>query len=456
MRLDALIQKYNTAGPRYTSYPTAVQFADSFDCQRCVADITQQQLASRPLSLYLHIPFCAKICYYCGCNKVITPTRERASWYLTHLNREIEQHSSHIDHNRPVEQLHFGGGTPTYISSDEIGKLMDLLRSSFNMPGGEDSDYSIEIDPRECSAEKLQSLREFGFNRISLGVQDLNPQVQAAVNRIQPFEQIEALIKQARALAFKSINVDLIYGLPLQNANSFSATLDKVVSLSPDRLSIFNYAHLPARFKAQRLINDGDLPSAQEKLKILTTTIEQLRLADYRHIGMDHFAKADDELAIAQDAGLLHRNFQGYSSHKNCDLLSFGASAISQIGDYIYQNHAGLKEYQHAIAIGQSPINRGLVLKEDDRLRAEVIMQLICHFSLDKKIIEQNYGIRFDQHFSRELTNLTSFEEDGLVVLSPGAIEVTDLGRFLIRNICMQFDAYLPLQLKTQAYSKVI
>ncbi len=456
MRLEQLIQKYNTAGPRYTSYPTAMQFSEDFKQERCLHNISQQQDPEAPLSLYLHIPFCAKICYYCACNKVITQNHERSSRYLEHLHKEIEEHSKHIDIRRPVRQIHFGGGTPTFISEEELGELMAHLRQKFNLVEDEESDFSIEIDPRECSLDKLRTLRALGFTRISLGVQDLNPEVQAAVNRVQAIETIEALLDEARALGFRSINIDLIYGLPLQTADSFARTVEKIIELSPDRLSIFNYAHLPGRFKAQRLIKDSDLPSSSEKLKISTQCIEQLKNGGYRHIGMDHFAKPEDSLSKAQDLGKLHRNFQGYSSHENCDLLSFGASAISQIGPYIYQNHTGIKEYQEAIAEQQTPIHRGLSIDADDHLRAAVIMQLICQFTLDKGQFEDAFDIRFDRYFAEEMHALKEFVRDGLLKLTPTHIRATPTGRFLIRNICMQFDAYVSHEQRTQAFSRII
>jgi len=433
-----------------------MQFSESFNRDSCLQDIAQQQHPDEPLSLYLHIPFCAKICYYCGCNKVITRNRERSSRYLEQLHREIDQHSSHIDSRRPVQQIHFGGGTPTFISTEELEALMVHLRRNFNLAEGPDSDFSIEIDPRECSLEKLRALRALGFTRISLGIQDLNPEVQAAVNRVQSIEIIEDLIREARVLAFKSINIDLIYGLPLQTTENFSLTVNKIIELSPDRLSVFNYAHLPARFRAQRLIHDKDLPSAEEKLKIFSQCTEQLKLGAYRHIGMDHFAKPDDELSKAQDDGKLHRNFQGYSSHKSCDLLSFGASSISQIGQYIYQNHTGLKDYQQVITANQSPIYRGLKIDDDDRLRAAVITQLICQFTLDKHQIESHFGINFDCYFEAELVALAEYEKDGLLTLSSNNIDVSSSGRILIRTICMQFDAYISYQNKQQAFSRIV
>lgn len=450
-----LIRKYDYPGPRYTSYPTAVQFSDTFDIKNCLSELSQT-LSNNPLSLYVHIPFCAKLCYYCGCNKIITNRKDGAAEYLTRLHKEIEQQSQYVDNQRIIQQMHWGGGTPTFLGDDQIHRLMAKLKSIFKFKDDDSGDYAIEIDPRECSMEKLRLLRDEGFNRISLGVQDFNPAVQQAVNRVQSFDLVKKLVRNARNMAFKSINMDLIYGLPLQTLASFESTLEQVIELSPDRLSIFNYAHLPERFKAQRLIKTGDLPDASEKLAIQEQTIKTLTDKGYVHIGMDHFAKPDDPLTQAQQEGMLHRNFQGYSTHKDCDLLAFGVSAISQIGPYIFQNTPGLKQYKALLDAGETPVIRGIKLTSDDAIRRQAIMQLICHFKLDKREIETRFGLIFDQYFSRELNQLENFATDGLVMLSPGQIKVTDKGRTLIRSICMLFDAYLGERNEAQRYSRII
>ncbi len=449
-----LITKYDYPGPRYTSYPTAPQLSGNFDMEGVFSEISGSR--TKPLSLYVHIPFCAKLCYYCGCNKIITNKKYKSSAYLARLIKEIEQQSHYFPRDRSVEQMHWGGGTPTYLENDEIRQLMVTLRSSFNFSDSRSGDFAIEIDPRECSTEKLGVLRDEGFNRISLGIQDFAPDVQKAVNRVQPYSLVAKLVQDARQLAFRSINMDLIYGLPFQTPKSFDATLKSVIDLSPDRLSIFNYAHLPERFKSQRMIKTADLPDTSMKLAILEQTIETLTSNGYVHIGMDHFAKPEDSLSLAQKAGMLHRNFQGYSTHKDCDLLAFGVSAISQAGNCIYQNTPKLSQYNACLDAGESPVIRGIKLSTDDIIRRQVIMQLICHFKLEKRQIETIHGIRFDPYFAGEMEQLETFASDGLVTLSPAGIKVTETGRFLIRNICMVFDAYLKEESNTGRFSRII
>lgn len=452
---EDMLKKYTKSGPRYTSYPTAVQFHDGFgeaDYQRWVAQSNQQ---GGPLSLYFHIPFCDTVCFYCGCNKVVTKDRTKSSPYLQRVHRELELQSALFNSDRIVEQLHWGGGTPTFISHDEMRGLMAKTRECFNLLGDDKGEFSIEIDPREVKLDTIALLRELGFNRMSLGVQDMDDRVQKAVNRIQPIEQVLSVLDAARREGFKSISFDLIYGLPFQSVESFSRTLDRVIEIDPDRLSVFNYAHLPQLFKPQRRINEHELPVPQVKLEILQLTIEKLTAAGYVYVGMDHFAKPNDELAVAQREGTLYRNFQGYSTHADCDLIGIGSTSIGQVGDCYAQNHKELESYYSAIDAGHLATCRGLELNDEDKLRREVITQLICHFDLEKAAIDSAYGIAFNHHFAAELEALQGFVADGLVTLSPERIVVEPKGKLLIRNICMVFDNYLT-QSKQQNFSKVI
>ncbi|AWA38866.1 oxygen-independent coproporphyrinogen III oxidase [Pseudomonas sp. 22105] len=450
-----LIRRYDLAGPRYTSYPTAVQFhsqVGTFDLFHALRD---SRKALRPLSLYVHVPFCANICYYCACNKVITKDRGRALPYLQRLEQEIQLIACHLDPAQKVEQLHFGGGTPTFLSHDELRQLMAHLRKHFNLLDDDSGDYGIEIDPREADWSTMGLLRELGFNRVSIGLQDLDPAVQRAINRLQSLEETRAVIDAARTLQFRSINIDLIYGLPKQTPDNFARTVEEVISLQPDRLSVFNYAHLPERFMPQRRINGNELPSPAQKLEMLQRTIEQLTAAGYRYIGMDHFALPDDELAIAQEESTLQRNFQGYTTHGHCDLIGLGVSAISQIGDLYCQNSSDLNHYQNTLAGAQLATSRGLVCNADDRLRRAVIQQLICNFSLDFAEIERSFNIDFQGYFGGLWPQLQSMAQDGLIELDRERITVLPAGRLLVRSVCMVFDAYLEQQ-NRQRFSRVI
>jgi len=451
----ALIRKYDKSGPRYTSYPTAVQFHEGFG----EAEYREQAVASnasgRPLSLYFHIPFCDTVCFYCACNKIITKNRRHAAPYLDHLHREIALQGALFDRNRPVTQLHWGGGTPTFISAEQMRELMRVTGEYFRLLDDDSGEYSIEVDPRETDDHTIALLRELGFNRLSLGVQDFDPEVQKAVNRIQSREITLKTMDAARREGFKSISVDLIYGLPLQNVASFARTVDEIVAQSPDRISVFNYAHLPDLFKTQRQIDASALPPPAVKLEILKTVIEQLTRAGYVYIGMDHFAKPDDELARAQQAGTLYRNFQGYSTHADCDLIGLGATSIGMVGDSYSQNLKGLEEYYARIAEDRLAVFRGVRLDADDRLRRAVITDLICHFTLDFAAVERRFGIHFGDYFAPELAELADMQADGLLALSETGIQVLPPGRLLIRNICMAFDRYLREQ-KQQRFSKVI
>jgi oxygen-independent coproporphyrinogen-3 oxidase len=453
-----LIRRYDKAGPRYTSYPTAVQFHDGFgETQyREMARNSNEHPVAQPLSLYFHIPFCATVCYYCACNKIITKNRSRAIPYLEHLYQEIALQGSLFDNNRKVEQLHWGGGTPTFINHEQMRELMQVTGEHFNLRDDDLGEYSIEVDPREADADTIALLREIGFNRLSMGVQDFDPGVQKAVNRNQSEEQTVAVLQAARQQGFKSVSMDLIYGLPLQGVDSFSRTLDKVIAAAPDRLSVFNYAHLPALFKTQKQINEAELPPPAEKLAILQNTFEQLGDAGYIYIGMDHFARPDDELAQAQRNRTLYRNFQGYSTHADCDLVAMGSTSISKVGQSYSQNEKDLEDYYSRIDSGELPVFRGVELDADDILRREVIMQLMCHFSLDIKALEQEQGIRFAQYFRAELEDLQRMEDDGLLVQGGNRIEILPAGRLLVRNICMVFDRYLRETDGTRRFSRVI
>ena len=435
-----LINRYDRPGPRYTSYPTAVEFHNEFT----IRDLLKAESHSKALSLYFHIPFCDTVCFYCACNKIATKDRSKVEPYLKALEQEMLMQANLLDWQRPVEQLHWGGGTPTFLSDEQMVWLMSRTKSLFNMLDNDEGQYSIEIDPREVSPTTLRTLREIGFNRLSLGLQDLDERVQVAVNRVQSAELTFGVMQQARELGFKSVSLDLIYGLPHQSWMSFEKTLDEVIEARPDRLSVFNYAHMPTRFKPQRRINEADLPSAADKLEIMHKAGEKLQAAGYVFIGMDHFALPGDELALAQEEGHLHRNFQGYTTHAHCDLLAFGVSSIGNVGNTFSQNVKTLDEYYAAIEKNTLPIERGLVLNRDDVIRQDVITQLICQFALNFNQIDQAWRIQSSDYFAHELIALEQMQKDGLLVLSEDGLQVTQPGRLLIRNICMVFDRYLP------------
>jgi oxygen-independent coproporphyrinogen III oxidase len=450
-----LINRYDKAGPRYTSYPTALELHEGFTDAHYRQHILKSNAVGGPLSLYFHIPFCDTVCFYCACNKIVTKNRKHAEPYLTNLYKEIEMQGRLFDASRVVNQLHWGGGTPTFLSAEQMQALMRVTRQHFSLKDDDTGEYSIEVDPRETNSDTIKQLRELGFNRISLGLQDFDPAVQIAVNRIQTEEQTFKVLEDARAEGFRSTNIDLIYGLPLQTVDSFANTLDKVLLVSPDRFSVFNYAHMPTRFKTQRQINDADLPSAEVKLDILQMVGQKLSAAGYVYIGMDHFAKPDDELAIAQRQGKLYRNFQGYSTHSDCDLIGFGITSIGRVGDAYSQNVKELDDYERLISQQKLPVYKGVELDEDDKLRSAVITQLICHFELDFSAIEQAYAIRFAAYFAKEIELLKPMQVDGLISLSDKDIHVRPAGRLLIRNVCMVFDKYLA-QKHQQQFSKVI
>lgn len=446
-----LIQKYNQSGPRYTSYPTALEFNESYQDEDFKA--AAARYPNKPLSLYVHIPFCHKLCYFCACNKIITRHQHKVDIYLDYLEKEIKYRSA-LFKQRKVTQIHWGGGTPTYLNEEQSLRLMAMLRKHFDV--SDEAEISIEMDPREIELDMLDHLRAIGFNRISMGIQDFNKEVQKLVNREQDEEFIFALMKRAKELGFTSTNIDLIYGLPKQTVESFLFTLQKVIELNPDRMSVFNYAHLPSRFAAQIKIKSEMLPAPEIKLEILQKTIETLGQAGYKFIGMDHFAKPNDELAIAQDNGVLHRNFQGYTTQEDADLLGMGVSAISLLGDSYAQNHKELKQYYAEVEMRGIALHKGLTMTKDDCLRRDVIKALICNFKLDYVTFEQQYNIEFKRYFAEDLDLLAPLAQDGLLAITDTGLTVSPQGRLLIRNICMCFDIYSRQQARRQQFSRII
>jgi oxygen-independent coproporphyrinogen III oxidase len=450
-----LLRRFDVAGPRYTSYPTADRFVEAFDGATYQNWLEKRSLGGMPkaLSLYVHLPFCESICYYCACNKVVTRDKTRAAKYLRYVEREIVMQSGFIG-ARDVVQMHWGGGTPTFLSDEQLEQLMTTVRRHFRLDAR--GEYSIEIDPRRLRERTLALLRELGFNRISIGVQDFDPNVQVAVHRIQSEEQTRSAIAEARRLEFGSINIDLIYGLPRQHPAGFDRTLDKVLECAPDRIALYNYAHLPAVFKPQRRIRTEELPSTDTRLQLLALAIRRLTQGGYVYIGMDHFARPDNELAAAQREGRLHRNFQGYSSHAQSDLLGFGISAIGQLASTYSQNVKALDEYYERLERGVLPIARGIELTADDLVRRAVIQNLMCHFELPLQSFETVHSIEFEEYFRQELLELQPFVDAGLLCRDPRSLTVSQLGRFFIRNICMVFDRYLRERREQVRYSKAV
>ncbi len=435
-----LINKYNRSGPRYTSYPTANNFSElSLEEYKRQSVMSNQRRTT--ISLYCHIPFCDTVCYYCGCNKVVTKDKSRAEPYIEALFKEIDMQSSLFDKDRLVEQMHFGGGTPTFLSGEQIIRISNKLQQSFNF--STEGEYSIEIDPRGIDESLIESLAIARFNRISLGVQDFDLEVQKAINRVQSFEQTKAVIGMSRENGFKSISIDLIYGLPRQSKDTFKETLKSVKELLPDRISLFNYAHLPQLFKPQRRIDIEELPSPSEKLDIFQYSLEYLIEIGYTYIGMDHFALPEDPLAIAQSKGNLYRNFQGYSTHSECDIVGLGLSSIGQVADSFSQNEKSLDKYYQALESGQLPIVKGLIINQDDKIRRDLIMELICHFEVNISSLEKRYSIKFANYFASSLEKLSEMQNDGLIEMKNDTLKVLDKGRILVRNICMIFDNYL-------------
>ncbi len=440
-----LLRRHDRPGPRYTSYPTAPQFSTSFGEQalREVALASNGDPIPRRLSLYVHVPFCASPCFYCGCNRIITRDTARGEAYLARLYREIALMAELFDRDREVIQLHFGGGTPNFLSPAQLREVVDTLRSHFRFSDSANRDISIELDPRFVSPEDIAALAATGFNRASFGVQDFDPEVQVAVNRVQSVEETRSVVDACRANGFRSVNIDLIYGLPKQTREGFARTLDIVADMRPDRVAVYGYAHLPELFKPQKQITTADLPDAETRLALLQLAIERLTTAGYAYIGMDHFALPDDELALAQARGGLHRNFMGYTTHADSDLVGLGVSAISHIGDSFSQNPRDLPSWQAALDDGRLPVFRGMRLDADDQLRADLIQQLMCQGEIPVAALERRYGIEFAEYFADALAKLRPLVADGLVQVDNGRIAVTSRGRLLLRNIAMCFDRYL-------------
>lgn len=455
---QALVERYNLSGPRYTSYPTAVQFHEGFDhvAYKQFVAASNAELIPRPLSVYMHLPFCTSLCYYCGCTKKITRHPEHGKAYLRGLYREIEMQGALFDRDREVIQLHLGGGTPTFFDDEQLAALMEKLGQHFSLVKDGDREYAIELDPRTVDPGRLDSLQDMGFNRVSLGIQDFDPDVQKAVNRIQGVEETLQLIRHAQERGFDSVSVDLIYGLPLQTPEKFARTLDLVIAARPNRLAVYNYAHLPNLFRAQRMIREDQVPDPATRLALMKQTIETLTGAGYNYIGMDHFALPEDELSLAQEAGTLQRNFQGYSTNAECDLVGLGASAISKIGDCYAQNLKMIPDWQSAVMAGDLPIWRGIALSTEDRLRRSIISMIMCQGELHFPDYEHRYGIDFEQHFAKELTAVEGLAADGLLELDDDGFVVTPAGRLLLRNIAMVFDEHLGSGTEKPQFSRVI
>jgi oxygen-independent coproporphyrinogen-3 oxidase len=453
---QGLIRKYDVSGPRYTSYPTADRFVEAFGASDCRHWLEKRNIGgiNKPLSVYVHLPFCDTICYYCACNKIITRDHGRSAKYIRYLDRELSLIGGLVDGDRRICQLHFGGGTPTFLSREEMRTLVESINRQFLREEG--CECSIEVDPRKVEPGTMAFLAELGFNRVSMGVQDFDPAVQQAVHRIQSVETTRRVIDEARANRFLSVNLDLIYGLPKQNLETFDRTLDTVLDISPDRVALYNYAHLPTVFMPQRRIAESELPSADAKLQIMTLAIGRLTAAGYVYVGMDHFAKPDDELAVAQRQGRLQRNFQGYSTYPESDMLSFGISAIGRVGPTYYQNVKTLDEYYNRLDAGELPVWRGIELTADDLVRRAVIQALTCHFRVSIESIELSYLIEFRRFFAEEMKELERFAAEGLVEIQPEWIVVTPRGRLLVRVLCMAFDRYLRERRERARYSKVI
>lgn len=453
-----LLRRYDVAGPRYTSYPTADRFVEAFGESDYLQALEQRRegvaVKAYPLSLYIHIPFCEALCYYCACNKIITKHHERGAEYLRYLEREVALNVAHLGAGQTVSQLHLGGGSPTFLSDDELRSLMAMLRRNFDFaPGGE---YSIEVDPRTVTAERLNTLALLGFNRLSFGVQDFDPDVQKAVHRIQPAQQVFDLVAASRKLGFDSINIDLIYGLPMQTPETFERTLAQVVDLRPDRIALYGYAHLPERFKPQRRIHSQDLPPASSKLAMLSSALRVLMGAGYVYVGMDHFALPTDALAVAKRQGRLHRNFQGYSTQPDCDLIALGVSAIGHVGATFSQNVKTLEAYYDLLNQGRLPVERGLALSRDDLVRRTIIMALMCQGNVLFESVEVAHLVDFKKYFATELAILAGMQEQGLVVLDDSGIQVTELGWFFVRGVAMVFDKYLQADRTRARFSKII
>ena len=450
------LKKYDVSGPRYTSYPTADRFVEAFTQDAYMLALEQRRAiaATQPLSIYVHIPFCESLCFFCACNKIVTKHHERSAEYLRYLNREIDLHIEHLGAGQTISQLHLGGGSPTFFSDEELAELMSMLKRSFVFaPGGE---YSIEVDPRTVNEQRLKHLADLGFNRLSFGVQDFDPEVQKAVHRIQPAEQVFSLVEAARRYQFESVNVDLIYGLPMQTPESFKRTLAQVVELRPNRIALYGYAHLPERFKPQRRISEYELPAAADKITMLGSALKAFIDAGYVYVGMDHFALPDDDLAIAKRQGRLHRNFQGYSTQPDCDLISLGVSAIGRVGATYSQNAKTIEEYYDHLNHGRFPVVRGLALSRDDIVRRAVIMAIMCQGALEYEAIELAYMLDFKSYFADEMAALKALEKTDMLVLEEDGLQVTDTGWVFVRAVAMVFDKHLQTDRNRARFSKIL
>ena len=452
----SLLQKFDVNGPRYTSYPTADRFVEAFTENAYKEALEQRRLhpINQPLSIYVHIPFCESLCFYCACNKIVTKHHERSREYLDYLKKEIDLHLDYLGQKQVVSQLHLGGGSPTFFSDEEIKELFNKLKEVFVFSS--QGEYSIEVDPRTVDSKRLKRLKEIGFNRLSFGVQDFNPDVQKAVHRVQPFDQVVSLMNDAHEDGYESINMDLIYGLPLQTPETFNETLDQVISLKPDRIALYAYAHLPQRFKPQRRIHEDDIPPAKNKIAMLSLAIEKFLESGYIYVGMDHFALPTDSLAIAKRQGRLHRNFQGYSTQPDCDIIALGVSAIGRVGANYNQNAKELEDYYDHLNHRRFPIIKGLALSKDDIVRRAVIMEIMCQGRLDYQSIELAYLINFKEYFSSEMNLLRNFQEKDFIDLDDSGIQVTDTGWFFVRAIAMIFDRYLQLDQNRTRFSKIL
>ena len=451
-----MLQKYDVSGPRYTSYPTADRFVEAFTEGAYKLALEHRRVGglALPLSIYVHIPFCESLCFFCACNKIVTKHHERSVEYLRYLSREIDMHIQHLGAGQTISQLHLGGGSPTFFSDAELSELMSMIRRNFVLADG--GEYSIEVDPRTVNDARLAHLRALGFNRLSFGVQDFDEEVQKAVHRIQPAEQVFSLVETARRLQFESVNVDLIYGLPKQTPESFARTLAQIVDLRPDRIALYAYAHLPERFKPQRRISEYELPAASAKIAMLSDALAALIGAGYVYVGMDHFALPDDALAVAKRQGRLHRNFQGYSTQPDCDLISLGVSAIGRVGATYSQNAKTLEEYYDYIDRGRFPVVRGLALSRDDLVRRAVIMAIMCQGQLQYESIELAYMIDFKSYFASELLALQALQDNGMAILEDTGLQVTEMGWFFVRAVAMLFDRYLQTDRNRARFSKII
>lgn len=450
-----LIKKYDRPGPRYTSYPTAPHFHEGFTHEQYLDEIIRTNHEAQPdLSLYYHLPFCDTLCYFCGCNMIITRNRDRIKQYIKYLKNEIDLLRTYLNSDRKVIQLHWGGGTPTHLDPDEISDLVSFIKQSFDFK--ENSEEGCEIDPRGLTRAHLEALRNGGFNRISMGVQDFNEKVQKAVNRIQPEDMTRQVVNWVRELGFESINLDLIYGLPFQTVDEFAKTVDTIIDISPDRIAVFNYAHVPWMKKHMALIRPEDIPVPEEKLAILKMTVEKLTSAGYVFIGMDHFAKPEDEMAVALREKKLYRNFQGYSTHAGTDLYGMGITSISQIGQVYAQNIKREKPYFEYLDEGNLPIERGYKLNQDDLLRRDVITKVMCDFELDFDWVEQKYKIDFEKYFAYALSNFGEMIDDGLVTIEKRKLTISEMGRLMIRNVAMNFDGYIERKQDTARYSRTV